>query len=144
MSVPDGELVVPWRARYYEVDQQGVVFNSWYLAWFDEAMFAFLVHHGLDDAAMTAAGFDFQLVRSEIDWRTGVRSGEAVEIAVRPGRIGTTSFDVHFAVRRAGAETCAARIVYVAVARDGSGKIPVPGLLLAALGGQGEAPVRSG
>ena len=28
--------------RYLEVDAQGVVFNSWYLAWFDEAMTAFL------------------------------------------------------------------------------------------------------
>jgi acyl-CoA thioester hydrolase len=27
-------VVVP----YYQVDQQGVVFNMWYLAWFDEAM----------------------------------------------------------------------------------------------------------
>ncbi len=136
MSLPADELTIPWRARYYEVDQQGVVFNSWYLAWFDEAMLVFLARRGLDNAALTAAGLDYQLVRSEIDWRTGVRFDEAVEIAVRAGRIGTTSFDVHFSVRRSGAETCAARIVYVAVARDGSGKIPVPDLLRAALRGQ--------
>jgi acyl-CoA thioester hydrolase len=136
VSRPTGEFVLPWRARYYEVDQQGVVFNAWYLAWFDEAMSAFLAHRGLDGAAMVAMSIDFQLVRSEIDWRTGVRSGEAVEIIVRPGRTGTTSFDVHFAVRRAGVETCSARIVYVAVARNGSGKIPVPGPLLDALRGQ--------
>jgi acyl-CoA thioester hydrolase len=139
VSLPAGELLIPWRARYYEVDQQGVVFNSWYLAWFDEAMLIFLSRRGLDNAALTAAGIDYQLVRSEIDWRTGVRFDEAVEIAVRPGRIGTTSFDVHFAVRRGGAETCAARIVYVAVARAGTGKIPVPDLLRAALGGPGGA-----
>jgi acyl-CoA thioester hydrolase len=135
VSLPAGELVVPWRARYYEVDQQGVVFNSWYLAWFDEAMTIFLSHHGLDYAALVSAGIDFQLVRSEIDWRAGVRWGEAVEIAVRPGRTGTTSFEVHYAVRRSGAEICTARIVYVSIARDGSGKIPVPDLLLAGLHG---------
>ena len=28
--------------RYLEVDAQNVVFNSWYLAWFDDAMSAFL------------------------------------------------------------------------------------------------------
>jgi len=136
VSVPPGEFVVPWRARYYEVDQQGVVFNSWYLTWFDEAMTSFLAHGGLDTAAMAAGGMDFQLVRSEIDWRAGVRWGEAVEVVVRPGRIGSTSFDVHYAVRRAGTEICSARIVYVSVARDGSGKTPVPELLRAVLHGQ--------
>ncbi len=139
MSLPADQLIVPWRARYYEVDQQGVVFNSWYLAWFDEVMLIFLSRRGLDNAALTAAGLDYQLVRSEIDWRAGVRFDEALEIAVRAGRIGTTSFDVHFSVRRDGAETCAARIVYVAVARDGTGKIPVPDLLRAALSGSAGA-----
>jgi acyl-CoA thioester hydrolase len=137
VSLAAGEFVIPWRARYYEVDQQGVVFNGWYLAWFDEAMSAFLADRGLDNAAMAAAGLDYQLVRSEIDWRAGVRWGEAVEIVVRPGRVGTTSFDVHFSVRRAGAEVCAARIVYVSVPRGGTGKTPVPGALLDALLGQG-------
>jgi acyl-CoA thioester hydrolase len=120
------EFVMPWKARYFEVDQQGVVFNAWYLTWFDEAMSGFLTHHGLDAEALDREGIDFQLVRSEIDWRSGVRWGEAVQIAVRPGRIGTTSFDVHFSVRRTDHETCAAKIVYVTVAPDGSGKRPVP------------------
>lgn len=136
MSQPSGEFVIPWRARYYEVDQQGVVFNAWYLAWFDEAMSGFLADRGLDSAVLAAEGLDFQLVRSEIDWRAGVRWGESVEVAVRPGRIGTTSFDVEFAVRRGGEETCTAKIVYVSVAPDGSGKTPVAGRLLAVLCGQ--------
>ncbi|MET7401530.1 thioesterase family protein [Dactylosporangium sp. NPDC005572] len=122
-------FVMPWKARYFEVDQQGVVFNAWYLTWFDEAMSGFLAHHGLDAATLVREGLDFQLVRSEIDWRAGVRWGEAVEIAVRPGRIGTTSFDLHFSVRRGGEETCTAKIVYVSVAPDGSGKRPVPDAL---------------
>ena len=32
----------PVSVRYLEVDQQGVVFNMWYLAYFDDAMTAFL------------------------------------------------------------------------------------------------------
>jgi acyl-CoA thioester hydrolase len=125
--VPDADaFVMPWSARYFEVDQQGVVFNAWYLTWFDEAMTGFLIHHGLDAGTLTREGIDFQLVRSEIDWRSGVRWGEQVQIAVRPGRIGTTSFDMHFSVRRAHQETCAAKTVYVVVSPDGTGKRPVP------------------
>jgi acyl-CoA thioester hydrolase len=142
---PRGEFVIPWRARYYEIDQQGVVFNSWYLAWFDEALSSFLTQAGLDGVVMAATGIDFQLVRSEIDWRAGIRRGDEAEIAVCPGRIGTTSFEVHFSVRRTGEQTCTARIVYVSVAADGSGKTPVPDRLRAALSGQGlsEDPARA-
>ncbi|MGY1746508.1 acyl-CoA thioesterase [Blastococcus sp. SYSU D00695] len=128
------EFVLPWRARYYEVDQQGVVFNAWYLAWFDEAMSAFLADRGLDAAAMAATGIEFQLVHAELDWKSGARWGEDVELVVRPGRIGNTSFEVTYAARRAGVEIVTARIVYVAIGRDGSGKTPVPALMRAVLG----------
>jgi acyl-CoA thioester hydrolase len=127
------EYVHPWQVRYLEVDQQGVVFNSWYLAWFDEAMSGFLAHCGLAYADMVAAGYDVQLVRSEIDWRAGVGWGDPVAIAVSPGRIGTTSFDLQFEVRRGDEVTCLARTVYVVIATDGSGKRPIPDPLLKVL-----------
>jgi hypothetical protein len=34
--------------RYFEVDQQGVMFNMWFLALFKEAMFAFFEEGGRD------------------------------------------------------------------------------------------------
>ena len=74
--------------RYLEVDAQNVVFNSWYLAWFDDAMSAFLEHGGLPYKEMLAAGYDVQLVRTEIDWRAGVGFQDVLDIAVvdRPAR----------------------------------------------------------
>ena len=89
----------PHRVRYLEVDAQGVVFNSWYLAWFDDAMTAFLLHRGLPYADMLASGHDVQLVRSEIDWRTGVGFEDEVAIAVSTARLGRTSFALDFEVR---------------------------------------------
>ncbi len=120
--------------RYWEVDAQGVVFNSWYLAWFDDAMTEFLEHGGLTYKDMVAAGYDVQLVRSEIDWRSGVGFQDAVEVAVSTARLGRTSFALDFEVRRGGAVTCAGRTVYVVVAADGSGKCEIPELIRAALG----------
>lgn len=124
----------PHRVRYVEVDAQGVVFNSWYLAWFDDAMTGFLVHRGLPYADMLASGHDVQLVRSEIDWRTGVGFQDELAIAVSTARIGRTSFALDFEVRRAGEVTCAGRTVYVVVGTDGSGKRPIPPLIADALG----------
>jgi acyl-CoA thioester hydrolase len=125
----------PVSVRYLEVDAQGVVFNSWYLAYFDDAMTAFLAARGLPYRDMIDAGYDVQLVRSEIDWKAGLRWQDAVEVAVSTARIGRTSFGLDFEVRRNGTEvTCAARTVYVVIATDGSGKREIPSLIAAALG----------
>jgi acyl-CoA thioester hydrolase len=116
-----------------EVDAQGVVFNAWYLTYFDDAMTAFLAHRGLPYRTMLDAGYDVQLVRSEIDYRAGVRWQDAIAVTVHCARIGRTSFTLDFQVCR-GAEVCAAgRTVYVVVATDGSGKQEVPPLIREAL-----------
>ena len=133
----------PLRVRYMEADAQGVVFNAWYLTYFDEAFTAFLGARGLSYTALLEAGFDFQLVHSEIDWKGGLRWPDDFRVAVSTARLGRTSFAMDFEVRRnAGEVTCSARTVYVAVATDGSGKCPIPPLLAAALGQL--APLRAG
>jgi acyl-CoA thioester hydrolase len=125
----------PTPVRYLEVDAQGVVFNGWYLAWFDEAMGAFFTANGLPYKDMMAAGFDAQLVRAEIDWRAGVGYGDAIEVAVSTARLGRTSFALDFEVRKDGdTVTCTCRTTYVVIATDGSGKREIPPLLAAALG----------
>ena len=124
----------PVHVRYLEVDGQGVVFNAWYLAWFDDAMTAFLRHGGLPYQTMLDAGFDVQLVRSEIDWKAGVGFEDDVQVAVSTARIGHTSFALDFEVRRGGTVTCAGRTVYVVIATDGTGKREIPPLIADALG----------
>src|SRR5438477_9754106 len=90
----------PVAVRYLEVDQQGVVFNMWYLAYFDDAMTAYLAHLGHPYDAMLASGYDAQLVHTEIDWQGGVGFGDEVRIEVTTEKVGTTSFTLGFRVRR--------------------------------------------
>jgi acyl-CoA thioester hydrolase len=115
-----------------------VVFNGWYLTWFDEAMAAFLTDRGLPYPELIELGFDVHVVRSEIDYKAGVRWGDDVAVAVATGRIGTTSFALDFQVVRTvrnTEEVCiAGRNVYVVVASDFSGKLPVPPQLREVLG----------
>jgi acyl-CoA thioester hydrolase len=89
-----------------------------------------------------ASGLDTQLVHAEVDWRAGLRWQEEFTVAVSTARVGRTSFALDFEARRTGEVTCAARIVYVVVATNGSGKRPVPPILAAALGDP--APLRAG
>lgn len=128
------DFVLPVNVRYLEVDAQGVVFNMWYLAYFDDALTAFLGHHGLSYGALMAAGYDVQLVHAEIDWRGGVRWQDDVGVAVRLARQGTTSFALAYEVRRSGEPVVSAEVVYVCVATDGSGKRALPALLRRGLG----------
>ena len=124
------------RVRYLEADQQGVVFNMWYLGYFDEAMTLFLEEGGLGYEEMLAAGFDVQLVHSEIDWKGPLRWPDEAVIEVSLERAGSTSFTLCFDVRsgRHEAEVAVGRTVYVVVATDGSGKRPIPALLARAMG----------
>lgn len=130
------------RVRYMEADAQGVVFNAWYLTYFDEAFTAFLAARGLSYPVLLESGFDFQLVHSEIDWKAGLRWPDDFVVAVSTAQLGRTSFTMDFEVRRDGEPTCSARTIYVAVATDGSGKCPIPPTLAAALGEP--APLRAG
>lgn len=111
---------------FFQVDMQGVVFNMWYLAWFDEAMTAYFAAQGLPWQEMAAGGYDVQLVHVDIDWTGAVRFGDEVEVEVSAERVGTTSFALRFRVLVGDAVPVSANIVYVVVGIDGSGKRPVP------------------
>src|SRR3954453_20027998 len=93
-------FVHPVRVQFLEVDLQGVVFNMWYLAWFDNAMTAFLADAGFAYDAMKQAGWDVQLVHSELDWRGGATFGDDVGVEVTTDRVGTSSFTLAFRVLR--------------------------------------------
>ncbi len=111
----------------------GVVFNAHYLTYFDDAMTAFIDHIGCDYRSMLAAGTDFMLVHTEIDWAGSVGFGDEVGVAVTCDRVGTTSFTLAYEVRKSGRATCTGTIVYVCVATDGTGKRPLPETLRRAL-----------
>ena len=112
--------------RYLEVDRQGVVFNMWYLAYFDDAIAGYFAHCGLTYAELMAQGYDVMLVHTELDWTAGVGFGDDVAIEVRPEAIGRTSFTLGYRVLKAGEPVCRARTGYVLVGTDGSGKVPIP------------------
>jgi acyl-CoA thioester hydrolase len=124
---------IPVYPSYFQFDQQGVAFNMWYFAWFDDVMTQFLGEAGYPYLTMMADGLDVQLVHTEADWREGVRYGESVLIDVVTETIGSTSFTLSFTVRAEEKVCSTARIVYVVVGADGLSKQPIPPKLLAAL-----------
>lgn len=86
--------------HFYEVDQVGVVFNAWYLAWCDDARLAYLASrgYGLEEAKEADA---LPLVRhADIEWLASLAAGDRADIVVRPVRVGTTSFTLRHEIHR--------------------------------------------
>jgi acyl-CoA thioester hydrolase len=116
----------PLTPRYLEIDRQGVVFNAWYLAYFDDAMTGFLAARGLPYTDLIAGGLDVMLVHTELDWTGGLGYGDAAHVEVGVETVGRTSFTLGFDVVRDGASLCRGRTVYVLVGAADNTKQPIP------------------
>jgi acyl-CoA thioester hydrolase len=110
-----------WSApvRYAEVDGQGVVFNSHYLLYADEAMNAFCRLHELGSLAD-----DVQLVTSTLTWKSGARWGEVIAVDVECRSVGTTSFTLTFDMTADGRACCFVETVYVLMVDGRPARIP--------------------
>ena len=128
-----GEVTVFHEPRYYETDQQGLVFNMWYLAYFEEARNAWLAAHGYGLHDLIADGLDIHVVHTEIDWHAGVSWPERVALVASVSHLGRTSVTFDFEVRRGDAVTTGGRTVYVIVDATGAAH-RVPDRLRAAVG----------
>ena len=110
-------FVHPVEVHFYEVDQVGVVFNAWYLAWCDDARLAYCAArgYGLEEAKATDA---VPLVRhADIEWLASLAAGDHAEIVVRPVGVGTTSVTLRHEIHRAGdGELCAVLTITYVVA----------------------------
>lgn len=120
--------------RYFEADQQGVVFNMWYLAYFEDARNGYLDWCGYSLQDLLASGHDIQVVRTEVGWRAGARWPERIRLAASVAAIGRTSVTFDFEVRREDQVIATGRTVYVIIGTDGSGKRSVPQAMREAIG----------
>jgi acyl-CoA thioester hydrolase len=111
-----------WSApvRYAEVDQQGVVFNSHYLLYCDEAMGAFCLGRGLGEFVELV-----RLVSSTLTWTGPARWGDVIDVEVRCNKVGRTSATLAFAISASGRDCCSVETTYVYA--DAAGRpVPIP------------------
>jgi acyl-CoA thioester hydrolase len=92
--------------RFRDLDSLGHVNNAVFLTYLEEARIAYLVPLG-------AEASDMILARVEIDFRAPLRTGDELEIGVRPARIGTKSFDLEYEVHSGGTLAAGAKTVLV-------------------------------
>jgi acyl-CoA thioester hydrolase len=106
------------RVRYGECDAQYVVFNARYGEYVDLASTEFL-KAAFAPRDLFDGSFEYQVVRQLTEWKAAARFDEVLEVAVRPARIGTTSFALQFELRKAGSPDIIATCETVYVLVDG-------------------------
>jgi len=94
--------------RFSDLDGFGHVNNAVFSTYLEQARLAWF---GSDDGEMPLR--DVILARTEIDFRSPVVFGEAVEIGVRPARVGTKSFELEYALHAGGRVVAEAKSVLV-------------------------------
>ncbi|HKC28985.1 MAG TPA: thioesterase family protein [Jatrophihabitans sp.] len=111
-----------WSApvRYGEVDQQGIVFNSHYLLYCDEAMSAFCAQHEFPEFVELV-----RLVASKLTWSAPARWGDVVEVDAQCTKVGRTSATLAFDMRASGRPCCFVETTYVYADEAGTPQ-PIP------------------
>lgn len=123
--------------RFGDVDSAGIVYYPRYPHYLHIGMERFFEEVvGIDYAELvTGRQFGLPTVRLEVDYRKPLRYGDRIEMTVRIGKIGTTSVEWLYELRRqSDGELCAtARTITVATDLSKLEKLPVPTWLREAL-----------
>ena len=80
------------KVRDYELDMQGIVNNGVYFNYLEHARHEFLLESGIDFAALTEAGIHLVVIRSELDYKASLKSGDAFVVEVSLERISKVKF----------------------------------------------------
>lgn len=124
------------RVRYGEVDAQRVVFNAHWLAYIDDALTRYLEHLGFDPKSTfleESSGFDVMLVKATLEWKGPAGFDDLVRIAVRPSRLGGSSFDLTYTCEVDGSPILEAVVTYVSVVPGENRSQPIPDRVRAVL-----------
>ncbi|MFY0666221.1 MAG: acyl-CoA thioesterase [Natronospirillum sp.] len=115
-----------FKVRDYECDLQGIVNNAVYQNYLEHARHEFLLHKGLDFAALSRAGTNLVVVRAELDYKASLTSGDEFWIGLNLVPNGRLRFDfMQDIVRRRDEALCVrAKIIGAAINERGRPFLP--------------------
>ena len=120
------EPVVRVRVRYYEVDMQGIVFNSHYYAWMDLSHTEWIRERLGPLTELYRRGVDVMVAESSCRFRASARFDEEIDIAVDLESLTTTSMTTVHTFSRGETVLAEGRIRHVCVDRESWSKTPWP------------------
>lgn len=117
---------IDFKVRDYECDLQGIVNNAVYQNYLEHARHEYLLHRGLDFAALSRAGTNLVVVRAELDYKASLTSGDEFWIGLNVVPNGRLRFDfMQDVVRRHDEALCVrAKITGAAINARGRPFLP--------------------
>ena len=86
------EFRLDFTVRDYECDLQGIVNNATYLNYLEHARHEFLKSAGVDFALMHQKGINLVVVRSEVNYKSSLTSGDEFYVTLKMAQEGRIRF----------------------------------------------------
>ena len=120
---------VEFKVRDYELDIHGIVNNSVYFNYLEHARHEFLLAKGVDFAALARDKINLVVVRSEMDYKASLTSGDRFVVTVEFVAISKLKFGFRQQVIRMADQKLMLDALVVGVALNAEGRPFVPALL---------------
>jgi acyl-CoA thioester hydrolase len=121
------------RVRYGECDQQGVVFNAHYFAYFDHVLTEAWRDLVVPYNEMIEKGVDLVVAEAKATFRAPARFDEEIDLVWWVERLGNTAMTTRIDVTRDGTVLVEGQMVHVFVDAGTYEKRPIPGDIREAL-----------
>lgn len=123
-----------FKVRDYECDMQGIVNNSVYFNYLEHARHEFLLDRGIDFAELARKSINLVVVRSEMDYRASLTSGDRFVVTVAVEPISKVRFGFRQQVIRLPDNKVVLDGLVIGTAINARGRPEVPAEMLALLG----------
>ncbi|WP_293268423.1 acyl-CoA thioesterase [Neptunomonas sp.] len=80
------------KVRDYELDMQGIVNNGVYFSYLEHARHEFLLANGVDFSGLAEKGVHLVVIRSEMDYKASLKSGDEYAVSVAVERLSKVRF----------------------------------------------------
>ncbi|WP_372740442.1 acyl-CoA thioesterase [Neptunomonas sp.] len=110
------------KVRDYELDMQGIVNNGVYFNYLEHARHEYLLAHGVDFSALASQGIHLVVVRSELDYKASLTSGDEYVVQVVVERLSKVKFAFRQKVIRSSDQKLCVEALVVGTALNERGR----------------------
>lgn len=111
-----------FKVRDYECDLQGIVNNGVYFNYLEHARHEYLLDKGIDFAQLTEDKIHLVVVRSEMDYKNSLTSGDRFVVEVSVERVSKVKFGFRQRVVRLSDEKVALEALVIGTALNERGR----------------------